>query len=309
MTSWTLASLVLGSAVLAGAHGAESDTPLRVCMNEDSPMYSKAHGESGSGFDVDLGRALAAHLGRPLAIQWYETKLDEDSSSTLEANALLSDGRCDVIAGYPMVATALGTPGFKTARLPDFRGTTPADRRRRVELGTLVPTHPYQRSPLVLVLGPGVAPRQVAGLDDVADLHFGVEGGTLEDAILMLYKHGKLVQGLTHYAPGRGEVLGKLESGEIDASFVALIRLDAYRKDHPGTRIRSSGYNYPLAFNLGYVGLSTNAALLARISEVLDQMRASGEVAAIARAAGVTYVEPAEPLVSPGVSFVQLQQD
>ena len=82
-------------------------------------------------------QALAKRLGRPLAVQWYESKLDEDASSTIEANALLSDGRCDLVAGYPLVKDALGKPGLETARLPDFAGAQPADRRRRVELGTL----------------------------------------------------------------------------------------------------------------------------------------------------------------------------
>ena len=85
-------------------------------------------------------QALAKRLGRPLAIQWYESKLDAEASSTIEANALLSDGRCNLVAGYPLVKDALGKPGLEKARLPGFAGAQPADRRRLVELGTLTPT-------------------------------------------------------------------------------------------------------------------------------------------------------------------------
>ena len=50
-------------------------------------------GKPEAGFDVLLAQAIAERMGRPLKIQWFESKLDEDSSPQLEANALLSDGR------------------------------------------------------------------------------------------------------------------------------------------------------------------------------------------------------------------------
>src|SRR5262245_29057997 len=118
--------------VLAGAVSGQTPA-LRVCMNEDVPPYSVARGESGSGFDVALATALAKHLGRALEIQWFESKIDDESSPTLEANALLSDKRCDLMAGYPFVEHAIGRPAAKSARLPDFRGAGARDRRRRVD--------------------------------------------------------------------------------------------------------------------------------------------------------------------------------
>ena len=298
--------LALSAGPLVSAPAAAQGAALRVCMDEDLPPYSVAHGDAGSGFDVALATAVAGHLGRPLAIQWFESKVDEESSPTLEANALLSDGRCDVLAGYPLFVDTLGKPGMKTARLPDFRGAVAGDRRRRVDLGALVPSRPYQRAPLTLLLAPGVAKRPIASLGDVADLRFGVEGGTFADAILMLYRNGKLVNHITHYPPGRGALLARLEAGEIDATFVALSRADAYRQAHPETRLQSPGFNYPVAFNLGYVALSGKAGLIEQIDAVLDSMRKSGEIAAIAGSTGVTYVEPAEPYVSTGITFGQL---
>ncbi|HTL26953.1 MAG TPA: transporter substrate-binding domain-containing protein [Burkholderiales bacterium] len=292
--------------VFAGAASGQGPA-LRVCMNEDVPPYSVARGESGSGFDVALATALAKHLGRPLEIQWFESKIDDESSPTLEANALLSDRRCELMAGYPLTEQSLGRPAAKTARLPGFRGAGQNDRRRRVELGEVVPSRPYQRAPLALLLAPGVAKRSIANLGDVEDLRFGAEGGTLADAILMLYRKGKLIDRITHYPPGRGEVLKRLEAGEIDATFVSLHRFDAYRGANPATRIQYSGFNYPLAFNLGYAALSGNAALLGQVNAALESMRASGEVEKIARASGVTYVEPVQPFVSPPISFRQFE--
>lgn len=302
-----LAAVLLTAGSLASAGEAAQQQALRVCMDENAAPYSVARGDSGSGFDVALAGALADRLGRPLAIQWFETKFDEDSSPKLELNALLSDRRCDLVAGYPLSVDTLGKPAVETARLPDFRGALARDRRRRVDLGVLVPSRPYQRSPLTLVLAPQVAQRRVASLADIADLRIGVVGGTFADAILMLYHKGELIDRITHYPRGHHALLSELEAGEIDAALIALHRFDAYRREHPDTRLRGTGFNYPLAFNLGYVALSENAALLDRINAALDSMLASGEVAAVAKAAGVTYVAPAEPFVSPGITFNQIE--
>lgn len=303
-----VAAALLGAGVLVSAGAAAQERALRVCMDEDAPPYSVARGGPGSGFDVALAGALAARLGQPLAIQWFETKFDEESSPKLELNALLSDGRCDLAAGYPLSVDTLGKPGLATARLPDFRGAVARDRRRRVELGELVPSHPYHKAPLTLVLAPQVGQR-VASLADLAaaDLRIGVMGGSFADAILMLYHKGALIDRITHYPPGQDGLLGALEAGEIDAALVALHRFDAYRREHADTRLRGTGFNYPLALNLGYVALSGNAALLDRVNAVLDSMLATGELSAIAKAAGVTYVAPTEPFVSPGITFKQIE--
>ena len=302
----SIAVLALAGASVFTPTSAQSPA-LRVCMNEDVPPYSVARGDSGSGFDVALATALAKNLGRALEIQWFESKIDDESSPTLEANALLSDQRCELMAGYPLLEHALGRPAAKSARLPDFRGAGARDRRRRVDLGEVIPSRPYQRAPLALIFAPGVAKRPVANLADVEDLRFGAEGGTLADAILMLYKKGKLIDRITHYPPGRGEVLARLEAGEIDATFVTLHRFDAYRIKNPATRIQHSGFNYPVAFNLGYAALSGNAKLIDEVNTALDSMRASGEIARLAKESGVTYVEPVQPFVSPPVTLRQFE--
>ena len=90
--------------------------PLRVCLNENLPPFSVHNKKGDAGFDLMMARALAKRLGRSLAVQWYESELDFDSSPSVEANALLSDGRCALLAGYPLVRYALGKPGMATGR-------------------------------------------------------------------------------------------------------------------------------------------------------------------------------------------------
>ena len=59
--------------------------------------------------------------GRVLELQWFESELDEESNPVLEANALLSDRRCHLIAGYPLFATALGEPSASGRGCPISR--------------------------------------------------------------------------------------------------------------------------------------------------------------------------------------------
>ena len=55
------------------------DDPLKVCLDEALPPLSvHQRGKPDSGFDVALAQAVADRLGRPLVIQWFESKLDED---------------------------------------------------------------------------------------------------------------------------------------------------------------------------------------------------------------------------------------
>jgi ABC-type amino acid transport substrate-binding protein len=301
MRTWLAAS---GAAVLLMAMvpmmAAAADDVLRVCLDEDLPPLS-AHrrGAPDRGFDVALAQAVAERLGRPLTIQWFESKLDEDSSPALEANALLSDGRCSLVGSYALTKDSLVVPGVKTAKLPGFEGGTGADRRRRVPLGVLAPSQPYIYSPLTVVLGPKAIEkdRSIAGVGDLAGLRIGIESGTLGDAILMTFDKGRLIDDITHLVPGRDDLLGALDRGDFDATLLDLRRFDAYRAAHPDTKLAGSGYFYPIGANRGYVGLASDPDLLAAVNKALSDLQVAGTVAALGQAAGLTYLPPREPAI------------
>ena len=298
-----LAALVLaGTATIAPAQ----DT-LSVCLDENVPPYSARHGRDGSGFDLAVAEAVAQRLGRSLAVQWFESKVETDSSSTLAADALLSDGRCQLVAGYPLIKDALGKPAVETARLPDYDGATPADRRRRVALGTLVASRAYHHAPLTVVLAPGVA-KPITGLADLEGLKLVIEASTLEDTILMTYRDGALVNHITHLVPGRGELLPRLEQGGFDATLVPLHRFDAYRDAHPQTALKPSGYYHRIGFNMGFVGLATEAPLIERVDAAIGDMLAGNAFAALADKAGMTYVPPQPPDVRESPSLSALRE-
>ena len=232
-------------------------------MNESAPPYSQREGDGG--FDMEVTKALAAKLGRKLEVQWYESKLDEDSSGALEANALLSDGRCRLVAGFPLNEDALAKPGLPTARMPEFDGFKPSrDRKRRVTLGLLQPSKAYHSAALAIVVAGAAASRPIGGIGDLAGIKIGVEGGTLSDTILMTYGGGKLIDDITHFVPGRDELWSNLESGAVDASLVPIHRFDAYRAKHPNTKLKASGYLFPLSFNFGFARITKRRRLYVR---------------------------------------------
>lgn len=291
------AAVLLATALMAAPAAADDETP-KVCLDEDLPPLSVHHrGKPGAGFDVALAEAVAKELGRPLAIQWFESKLDEDSSPALEANALLSDGRCALIGSYALTKDSLVAPGVKTAKLPDFDGATRDDHRRRVELGVLTPSQPYAYSALTIVLGPKVRDRHIGDVGDLNGLRIGIESGTLADAILMNFHGGQLIDQITHVVPGRQDLLGALERDEFDATLLDLRRFDAYRAAHPDTKLAASGYYYPIGANRGYVALASEAALLAAVNKALSDLQAKGTIAELAHDAGLTYLPPREPIV------------
>jgi len=292
------AVLAVAFAAAAASPAAASDEVLKVCLDENLPPLSVHHrGKPGAGFDVALAEAVAKELGRPLQIQWFESKLDEDSSPALEANALLSDGRCVLIGSYALTRDSLVVPGVKTAKLPDFDGATRDDHRRRVELGVLAPSQPYVYSPLTIVLGAKARDRHIADIGDLNGLRIGIESGTLADAVLMNFHGGQLIDQIMHVVAGRQDLLGALERGEFDATLLDLRRFDAYRATYPETRLTASGYYYPIGANRGYVGLASDLALIAAVNTALSDLAAKGAIAELARNAGLTYLPPREPIV------------
>ena len=292
------ALLATAFALAPSVPAAAADDVLKICLDEDLPPLSlHRRGAPDSGFDVALAQTLAKELDRPLAIQWFESKLDEDSSPALEANALLSDARCALLGSYALTRDSLVAPGVKTAKLPDFAGATRDDRRRRVPLGVLTPSRPYLYSTLTVVLGPKARDRHIGDIGDLNGLRIGIESGTLADAILMNFHGGQLIDQITHIVPGRQDLLGALEHGEFDATLLDLRRFDAYRAAHPDTKLAASGYYYPIGANRAYVALASDTTLLAAVNKALSDLQAKGTIAELARNAGLTYLPPREPLV------------
>ncbi|MDQ2801823.1 MAG: transporter substrate-binding domain-containing protein [Pseudomonadota bacterium] len=291
-----------------GAPPARADPALTVCLDETIPPLSFKQGEEAGGFDLAVSGAVAKRLGRKLVVQWFEGGRDSDDRTDLQANALLSDGRCQLVAGYALIADALGKPDADRSKLPTYEGAKADDRRRWVRLGSLIATRGYRFEPLTVVLGPKAAEHTVHRLGDLAGLKLGVEEATLADAVLRAYGGGQFIDQTTHVVPGHG-LLDGLASGAYDAVLVELHDFDAYRQRHPDTRLRASGYYHSLGFNMGFVGLATEAALVGKVGSILSEMLATDELKELALETHVTYLPPRSPDVLVAIPRAALSKD
>jgi ABC-type amino acid transport substrate-binding protein len=302
-----LLALLFGYAGTAPAQGTGPAAPLAVCLEENLPPLSVRKGREAAGFDVAVARRVAELLGRPLAVQWFETRADPDSHPDREVNALLSDGRCQLVGGFPLSARSL-TRTAERSKLPDFAGARPEDRRRWVGLGTLAPTRAYRSTALGVVLSPRLAGLPLRHLAELKDMRLGVEERTLADAILTSYRNGMLIEQVSHVTAGPA-LFERLERGEVDAVLVEVHRWDAWRALHPASGLTLAAYRHPVGFNLGFVGLEAEAPLLAEVNGALERMRQGGELAELARQAGVTPVELRSPDISPPITRAALLED
>jgi ABC-type amino acid transport substrate-binding protein len=299
---------LLGWVAAAPGPPALADAPLRVCLQADDPPLSSRRSGEAAGFDVAVAKLMAERLERSLEIQWFTTRDDPDSNPVTEADALLADGHCTLVAGYPLVADQLGRPRAGTGKLPPFDGSKPDDRRRWISLGELVPTRPYRFDAITVALSPARSERSVQTLADLRDLKIGVEVHGLPDLIAMTYREGQLVERVVHFDQSRA-LFAQLESGDIDAALIGQREFDAWRLAYPATLVAATGYRHSIGFNIGFVGLSTSGALIERVDAILTDLLADGSLIAIAQSNALTYLPPRTPDVSPGVSFSALGGD
>jgi ABC-type amino acid transport substrate-binding protein len=294
--------------VIALAQPALGDAPLRVCLQAKDPPFAFDQDGEPRGFDAALAGLISAQLNRPLEIQWFTTSDDPDHNPVTEADALLSDGHCALVADYPLLAGKLGRPRAGIGKLPSFVGIKPEDRQRWVQLGELVPTRAYRFDAITVVLAPTKAQRPVHALADLQGLTLGVQIHSLPDLIAMSYRQGELAQHVVHFNEER-ELFSKLESSDIDAAMIDRRALDAWHFAHPGTRVVSTGYQHSIGFNIGFVGLSSNGALIEAVDKVLDGLFAEGRLANLAQANGVTYRAPHKPDVAPALDLSTVTGD
>jgi len=310
MWTWKLLAALLSVPVLVvPAWTQAADKPdLTVCLQANDPPLSFRSRDSPGGFDLALVRIIAERLGRTAQVQWFVSRDDPDSNMTRDANALLSDGRCQLVAEFPLTAATLAHPRSPTGKLPPFDGAKPDDRKRWVKLGDLMPTQPYRLDTITVVLADRRADRQIRKLADLDGLKIGVQIATLADAIAMRYEDGRLADQVVHVPDSRA-LFAKLRGGEIDAAFVDLRAFDAWRLRNGSDGLALSGYTHSLGSNMGFVGLAANAALIHQVDTVLADLKAHDAVAPVAEQNGLSFVPPRTPDVLPDVRLAALQGD
>jgi len=288
-----LAGVVAGMAVIAG--GAEAKT-LTVCLEEDSPPLSFKFRSRQGGFDHGVAEEVAKRLGMEFAVQWFESENDEENVPVWEANALLSDGLCDTVGGYPLVASALGKPEADRGTLPDHDGMNRAERGRLVKLGILDSTTPYNRVGFGVIVGPTWPDLEVTGLHALEGRRVGYEVETMAAALVHRYRNGALVPTAVSMRQSKG-VLTALAAGELDAVVIEVHKFDNFMRRNADAKVRFSGYVHPLGINMGFALLGRDADLRDRVDVALEAMKADGSLQRLAEKWQMTFVKPEPPKV------------
>jgi ABC-type amino acid transport substrate-binding protein len=307
---------LMGFVALAGAGASASGQeqprpdrmPLAVCLQTNDPPRSIRSGDGPRGFAVALSRAIAERLDRDLRVQWFVSRDDADANLAKDANALLSDHRCQLLAEYPLVAGMLARPFSATARMPPFDGAKPDDRRRWVKLDELRPSRPYRSDGLAIVLPSRNSLRQVRRLSDLEGSTIGVQIATLPDAIVMQYGDRRLVEHVVHVREAQG-LFERLETGTLDAAFVGMREYDAWRLQHADSGIALSDYRHSLAFNMGYVALRSDEALIRQVDEVLEELQTNDTITSLAAGTGLTMMAPRTPDLQADIGPAALNGD
>jgi ABC-type amino acid transport substrate-binding protein len=284
---------------------AQPSAPLNVCMAEDNPPFSQARKGRVSGFDVRLAEAVARELGRELKVVPFEPEIEKEAMLTHEVNALLSAGLCDLASGFPLLASDLGPPTRERFKTPDHPGAKPPRERPWVNLGTLLPSAPYQGTALVIVQRAG-APA-AASLGDLKGRKVAAVAGTLEGTLVAMHAGGALAKDMVSLGQ-REDVWAALDGGRVDALLVPSAAFDTHRARQPGTTLQA-GPARPLGINLGWVALSSQAPLLEAVNRVVVRASASGELQGWAREAGLSWQPPSLPAVTGTLSLAGLLRD
>lgn len=287
------AALALSATLMTAPANAAT---LTVCLEEDSPPLSFKFKSRQGGFDHGVAEEVARRLGMDMAVQWFESENDEENVPAWEANAIMSDGLCDVVGGYPLILSALGKPEADRGTLPDHDGMNRSERRRLVPLGVMDSTDAYNRIGYGVILGPKLQDMNLRGLHDLEGMQVGFEVETLGAALVHRYRSGMLVPTAVSVRASKG-LLSALVAGEVDAAVLELHKFDNFRRRNTDAPIRYSGYVHPLGINMGFAILERNSGLKGRINQALEAMKKDGSLEALAAKWQMTFVKPQPPKV------------
>jgi ABC-type amino acid transport substrate-binding protein len=305
-------ALLLTLAPQDGAAQIPTDWPtltpgtLTACLPRNAGVVAGRRLTGGSGFEYALAKAVAAEMGLSLQPVWYEAELQEESDPLRETYAMLWHGLCDVVPGHPRYARAVGAPSFERAALPRWLGMPQdldpatghfADRLAGfVDVGPIAVSSGYMRSEIGLVYRDGTP--EPLGLDDLAGRDLAFQQGTLSGAIAMTALGPEDRARAHHHNPG-ASFLWEVESSGAQIALVDVATYDSHLKANPFTPLKLAAWRHPLGMDIGMAVAEPRAALLPGIDAALASLAASGVLAALAEAEGLTYAPPRSDGLAP----------
>jgi len=300
-----LSKLLLSLAIFAvpTSHAAAT---LTVCMSDDNAPLSYQSKGHVAGLDVLLARTIATELGRELRVVLFEPEVEKETMLTHEVNALLSAGICDLVSGFPLLASDLGAPTRERFKTPDYPGAKRKRDRPFVLLGTLMASRPYQGTALSLVQRPGQP--SVRTLADLRGRKVGAVAGTLEGTLVSMYRGGYLHTSMVSMGQ-REDAWGALDSGRVDAILMTSTAVDAQRLQHPARLVQLADFHRSLGINLGFVALQGQGVLLEATNRVIARSQINGDLQRWAQEAGLRLQPTSQPDVTSTFSLSALMAD
>ena len=298
----TVRAALLAGLFIASASAVAAE-PVTVCLNKDNQPFSSFKDGKESGFDVEIARAVAKRLDRPLEIRWYQRERRSRVPVPLKTSVLLASGVCQLVGGFPLVQSSLERPaaGGDETTLPPVDGLPDEKRANPVKGAQLVASQPYHFAGVTAVFGPKVQ-GEIKSLDELKPYRIGNRPASIGDLIAMAYKQGLLLKNVSH-VDARDEPFEAMARGDFDATLVEAHKFDVYRAENPQTPLRVSGLALPIGFNLGFVTIAQNAALLKAVDAAVAELVRDGGAAQAATAANLTWSAPQQPAVRTGLGL------
>ena len=293
-----------GAVSVSAAEKPRTMTPgrLTVCLPKNGGVMAQRRARGGRGLDYTLSKAVAERLGLKLYPVWYESEQEEESSPVKETYALVSVPVCDLVPGFALYETALNGIAGHRAPLPRYEDRpTFWGPEHHVDLSPVEVTRPYLRMGMGLVHREGRDPGTVRRLDDVKNLRVGLEQGTLAGTLMARQGDERTIAKAQSFNPGP-HFLWAMEQNAFDIALVTIGAYDNHAKQNAVTKLVLHPYRHPIGFNIAFAARK-GTGVAAAVDSVLEALQREGEIARLARKAGVTWDAPEAPHISPPLTM------
>lgn len=270
---------------------------LTACLAKNGGVMSSRRAKGGAGLDYEVSAALADQMGLALAVEWYESEQEEESTPVREAYALLAYGVCDIYPGFALYETSLSA-FFGTRAAPprwDNRSIH-LGREFQVDLEPISVSDPYARMEMGVVYRSPDFEREITRVADMEGLRIGIEQGTLAGILTLRQGTDRMAAEASTFSPG-ADFLWKLEQGEFDAALVTIGAYDFHKKQNFVSTLVLDEYRHPIGFNLSIAMLKRNRDLLEQMDPLIHEMIEDGTMARLAEKSHLTYSVPRKPWV------------
>ncbi len=270
---------------------------LTACLAKNGGVMSARRANGGAGMDYEVAAALAAELGVPLEVRWFESEQEEESTPIREIYALLAFEVCDIIPGFALYETSLSAFYKTRAALPRWDDKpTHLGMEYQVDLEPVSVTDPYARMEMGVVYRTPEFDREIEKIADLEGLKLGVEQGTLAGVLTLRQGTEKMAADAVTLNPGP-DFLWQMEQGAFDAALVTIGAYDFHKKQNFISTLALDEYRHPLGFNISVAMLKRKNALRDVFDPAIARMIKDGTMAALGEKSGHTYAPPHKPWV------------